>query len=126
MERDAVRVAGFGFRKGAGVESLLAALEAAGGAEGVGRITTVVDKAGAEVFQALADRLGLPVEAVPREALRWVAVETQSEKSEAMYGTGSLSEATALIAAGPKARLLAARAISPDSLATCAIAETFQ
>jgi cobalt-precorrin 5A hydrolase len=51
-------------------------------------------------------------------------VETQSEKSKSMYGTGSLSEAVALIAAGPKARLLAARAISPDTMATCAIAES--
>ena len=88
------------------------------------KIATVVDKAGAEAFQALANRLALPVEAVPSDALPWVAVETRSEKSEAMYGTGSLSEAAALIAAGPKARRLSARAISADSMATCAIAET--
>lgn len=118
-----MKVAGFGFRKGAGVESLLAALDAAGGVDGVARIATVVDKADADAFQALAKQLALPLEAVPAEALPWVAVETQSEKSKAMYGTGSLSEAVALIAAGPKARLLAARAISPDTMATCAIAE---
>jgi cobalt-precorrin 5A hydrolase len=118
-----MRVAGFGFRKAAKVESLLAALEAAGGANGITRIATVDDKANAAAFQALAERLSLPLEAVPAEALPWVAVETQSEKSKAMYGTGSLSEAVALIAAGPTARLLAARAISPDTMATCAIAE---
>lgn len=118
-----MRVAGFGFRKGAGVESLVAALEAAGGRDGVSRIATIGSKAGTDAFQALAERLALPVEAVPAEALPWVAVETQSEKSKAMYGTGSLSEAVALIAAGPRAKLLAARAISPDSMATCAIAE---
>ena len=118
-----MRVAGFGFRKAAGVESLLAALEAAGGADGITRIATVTEKARSEVFLALAERLGLTVEAVPQAALGWAVVDTQSEKSRAMYGTGSLSEAAALIAAGPGARLLVRRAISPDSMATCAIAE---
>ena len=118
-----MKVAGFGFRKGAGIDSLLAALEAAGGQGGLTLIATVADKADAEAFQALADRLALPVEAVPAETLAWVTVETQSEKSKAMYGTGSVSEAAALIAAGPKARLLASRVISPDTMATCAIAE---
>ncbi len=118
-----MKVAGFGFRKGAGVESLMQALEAAGGAAGISRIATVVEKAEAPAFRDLAARLGLPLEAVAKDALPWVAVETQSEKSEAIYGTGSLSEAVALIAAGPKARLLVARTISPDSMATCAIAE---
>ena len=115
-------VAGFGFRRGAEVESLIAALKAAGGTEGLTRIATVTEKADTEVFRALADHLALPIEAVAAEALPWVAVETQSEKSEAMFGTGSLSEAVALVAAGPKARLLAPRTISPDRMATCAIA----
>lgn len=118
-----MKVAGFGFRRGAQVESLLAALEAAGGRAGVTAIASVTEKAGAEVFRDLADRLALPIEAVPKDALSWVAVETRSEKSQDMYGTGSLSEAAALIAAGPNARLRSARAISPDSMATCAIAE---
>jgi cobalt-precorrin 5A hydrolase len=118
-----VKVAGFGFRKGARIESLVAALDAAGGAEGVTRIATEAGKAETEIFRALAARLGLPVEPVTQEALGWATVETQSEKSRAMYRTGSLSEAAALIAAGPGARLLAPRAISADSMATCAIAE---
>lgn len=123
MERDAVKVAGFGFRKGAGVDSLLAALDVAGGRAGLTAIASVTEKAEAEVFQTLAERLGLPVEPVAKAALPRVAVATQSEKSQAMNGTGSLSEAVALIAAGPGAQLVAARAISPDSMATCAIAE---
>ncbi len=118
-----MKVAGFGFRKGAGVNSLLAALDAAGGPVGLNAIATVTEKAEAEVFLALADHLTLPVEAIAKDALPWAAVETQSEKSKAMYGTGSLSEAVALIAVGPKARLLAPRCVSPDSMATCAIAE---
>lgn len=115
-------VAGFGFRKGATVESLLAALAAAGGSEDVVRIATVADKAQAAPLRALADHLALPLQAVPAEALASVAVETQSEKSTDMYGTGSLSEAAALVAAGPNATLVSVRAISPDRMATCALA----
>ncbi len=121
-----MRVAGFGFRKGARVESLLQALNAAGGAYEVSRVATVADKADAAVFIELARCLDLPSEAVEKDALSEAEVETQSEKSAAMYGTGSLSEAVALIAAGPKARLVASRTISSDSMATCAIAEVVE
>ncbi len=103
---------------------MLSALDAAGGPAGVGAIATVRDKASDAVFHALADHLDLPVETVAKDALAWAVVETQSEKSREMYGTGSLSEAVALIAAGPKARLIAPRRISHDRMATCAIAES--
>lgn len=118
-----MRVAGFGFRDGAGLDSLLAALDEAGGGDGLLAIATVRDKADAPVFHALADHLALPVETVDKDALAWAVVDTQSEKSREMYGTGSLSEAVALIAAGPRARLVSPRRISPDRMATCAIAE---
>lgn len=118
-----MRVAGFGFRRGATVESLLAALAAAGGRTGVARLATVAAKADAPVMTALADQLALPLVAVAGNDLATAVVATQSEKSMAMYGTGSVSEAAALIAAGPGARLVAARAISADTMATCAIAE---
>ncbi len=117
-----MKVAGFGFRKGAGVESLLAALEATG-ATGVTKIATAEGKADALAIRALAEQLHLPLEAVSDAALPAAEVLTQSEKSTAMYGTGSLSEAAALIAAGPGARLLGPRVISGDTMATCAIAE---
>lgn len=123
MECHILKVAGFGFRKGASADSLIAALEAAGGGADLTAVATVADKADAPAFQALAEHLDLPINAVPVEALAQAAVATQSEKSKAMYGTGSLSEAVALIAAGPNARLLSARAISADTMATCAIAE---
>ncbi|MEM6385033.1 MAG: cobalamin biosynthesis protein [Pseudomonadota bacterium] len=118
-----MKVAGFGFRRGAKLESLLAALDAAGGPAGLSAIATVTNKAETDVFLALADHLALPIEAVATDALSSVVVATRSEKSNAMYGTGSLSEAAALIAAGPMATLLSPRAISADSMATCAIAE---
>ncbi len=118
-----MKVAGFGFRKGAGIESLMQALVAAGGPNGIERIATVSVKAEAPCFLELAQRLGLPLQSVGQDALSHATVATQSEKSLAMYGTGSLSEAVALLAAGPNARLVTPRVISHDSMATCAIAE---
>lgn len=60
--------------------------------------------------------------AVPADHLAAQPVLTRSAASQATYGTGSVAEAAALAAAGPGARLLSARLISPDRLATCAIA----
>lgn len=118
-----MKVAGFGFRTGASLASLQDALSAAGGAEGLARIATVADKAEASVFKALGDTLGVTIHAVPQDAIAAAPVTTQSVKSQSLRGTGSLSEAAALAAAGPGATLLAVRAISGDKMATCAIAE---
>lgn len=115
-----MRVAGFGFRSGADVESLAAALEATG-ATGVTQLATVAAKA--DGLRGLAERLLLPVEPVPVAKLAAQSVATRSEASLAAWGTGSVAEASALAAAGPGARLLGPRAVSPDGRATCAIAE---
>ena len=115
-------VAGFGFRQGATRESLADALRAAGGAAGVMRVATVAGKAEAPVFKDFAAALAVAAEAVEASRLPAAKVLTASAKSEAMYGTGSLSEAVALIVAGPGARLLGPRVISADRMATCAIA----
>ena len=120
MERHAVRVAGFGFRSEAGLESLLAAFEAAGGGD-IDRIATVAGKA--EGLSALADQLALPIEPVAVETLEAQKTLTRSKASLAAWGTGSVAEASALAAAGPGARLLGPRVVSPDGKATCAIAE---
>ncbi len=116
-------VAGFGFRKDANPESLAAALKATG----ITRVThfaTTDAKANAAPLTDLARQSGIPICAVPADRLPQAAVETQSEKSTRLFGTGSLSEAAALLAAGPNARLIAPRVISPDRMATCAIAES--
>ena len=117
-----MRVAGFGFRKGAGVESLADAL-AATGIGGVTHLATVAVKADAPCLSEMARRLGAPVIVVAQDRLGEAQVTTHSDKSEAMYGTGSVSEAAALNAAGPGARLVVARTVSADRMATCAIAE---
>ena len=116
-----MKVAGFGFRKGANVESLAAAFTAAGGAADV--FATVTAKADAACLTELAARFGVSITPVSADDLPIAKVTTQSDKSTAMFGTGSLSEAAALLAAGPGAWLVSARVISPDSMATCAIAE---
>ena len=119
----ATRVAGFGFRAEATAESLLGALDAAGGTRGVDLLATSSRKAGAAAFTGLAARLGLPVEAVSPGRLSATSTPTEGRSRET-DGTGSLAEAAALASAGPGARLVAPRAVSPDRLATCAIAIT--
>ncbi|MFN3971736.1 MAG: cobalamin biosynthesis protein [Gemmobacter sp.] len=117
-----MRVAGFGFRGSADVAALRAALEAAGGAAGVGAVATAADKAGAAAFAALAGELDLPVMAVPLADIAAAPVAL-SARAPQRYGGRGLAEAAALAAAGPGARLVALRALSPCGRATCAIAE---
>ncbi len=114
--------AGFGFRRNASVESLRRALALAGGAMQPTCLATVTDKAQSAVLQTLAAELHLPVLAVSPEVLCVQITQTFSQASKKAYGTPSLAEAAALAAAGSGARLLAARRISPDRMASCAIA----
>jgi cobalt-precorrin 5A hydrolase len=109
-------VAGFGYRSGATAASLRSALALAqAGAPTVTHVATLADKL------PLLAALGLPVIAV--EAVAGIATPTHSAASLAARGSGSVAEAAALVAAGPGARLIVSRQISPDRMATCAIAE---
>ncbi len=113
-------VAGFGFRS----ETTLAALQdALAQTEGrnVTHLATLVAKA--PLLAQLGQALGLPVIALPPEMLRGQPVLTQSDRVQALHGTGSVAEAAALAAAGPGARLLGPRVISSDGSATAALAE---
>lgn len=114
-------VAGFGFRKGASTDSLRAALAACGAAPDL--LATAADKENSAGLRGLAEELGVPVHAVPPALLQTQITQTHSPASYAAHGTGSVAEAAALAAAGPGARLIAARQISPDRMATCAMAE---
>lgn len=128
-------VAGFGWRAGATSASLRAALELA--LCQVSRLpgpltllATAQDKAQAACLQTLAAQLGLPVRAVPLALLRAMPTPTRSAVVQRLRGSGSVAEAAALAAAAqmsnmqnnPSARLLHPRSISPDRLATCALA----
>lgn len=117
MERGAVIVAGFGFSSRATAESLAGAFRAAG-APAVAALATLADKAAG--LEPLARALGVPVIAVNPPL---PDTPTQGAPSLAARGSGSVAEGAALAAAGPGARLRGARAVSPDRLATCAIAE---
>jgi cobalt-precorrin 5A hydrolase len=117
MERDAMIVAGFGFSTRASTTSLRGAFAAAG-APGVNALATASDKVAG--LAGLGAELGLPVIGIDGPL---PATPTQSPAALAARGTGSLAEGCALAAAGPGAVLLAPRAVSPDRLATCAIAK---
>ncbi|MGP3723545.1 cobalamin biosynthesis protein [Cereibacter sphaeroides] len=101
-------VAGLGFRESATEEELAAAL----GDEAPELLATLEARAALPAFRALALRLGLPVRALPEAALAGVATPTRSARIEERFGTGSIAEAAALVAAGPGATLMRTRRIA--------------
>ena len=121
MERDAVIVAGFGFRSGVSLSSLRAAFALAEQAQPpVTHLATAQDKLA--TLLPLSEALGLPLMGVASDALTAVSTPTRSADSLSARHVGSVAEASAMAAAGAGARLLAPRHISPDRMATCAIA----
>lgn len=115
-------VAGFGFRHAATLAACEAALVQAGlGQRRVTALATLADKA--PLLAPLAAARGIALIALPPERLLHVETPTQSRASLVARGTGSVAEAAALAAAGTGARLIVRRCISPDRMATCAIAE---
>lgn len=114
-------VAGFGFRGGAPLSAMEAALAlACAGLPPVTALAAPHDKAPA--LRPLAAAMGLPVIAVAAEALAAIETPTRSAHSLAARAAGSVAEASALAAAGPGAHLLRTRQVSPDRMATCAVA----
>jgi cobalt-precorrin 5A hydrolase len=122
MERGAMIAAGFGFRPGAGAAALNAAFEAALATAGTTRDSVAIVATLDSRAEALRAMIAQPVVALPVAALAGVATPTQSTRIRAAFGTGSIAEAAALAALGPGARLLAPRHVSPDAMATCALA----
>lgn len=115
-------VAGFGFRKGADMLALRDVLALAQRDHPTVTVLAVPhDKA--HQLAGLAEAMGLPLIAIDPEVLEAARTITQSRASLAARGTGSVAEAVALAGAGPGASLLAPRHISPDRMATCAIAQ---
>ena len=121
-----MRVAGIGFRSGAAMASLqdamTRALELAGGAP-VQALVTESAKSRAPVFRELAQAMALPGLGVTTEDMAQMMTPTQSQRVLDKFGTGSLCEAAALVAAGPNATLVAVRVVSGDGMATAAIAD---
>ncbi|MCK1516254.1 cobalamin biosynthesis protein [Bradyrhizobium sp. 190] len=118
-----MKVAGLGFRRTATLASLREALIAAGGCEGLAAVATVSDKAETAALISLARELNVPIKAVPANVLAGATTLTQSKLIREKFGTGSVAEAAALVAAGRRARLIATRAVSQDRTVTAALAE---
>jgi len=117
-----MKIAGIGFRKSATTQSLRSALDTAGGVLGVQALATIADKASAPSIIELGLQLDLPVCAIEKDDLQAQSTLTVSTKVDSVTGVGSVSEAAALAACGPGSRLIGARAVSSDRLATAAIA----
>lgn len=83
---------------------------------------TTESKATEPGFHEAARELGLTLTFLPLGSLkqRRGASKTHSQRVQAMFGVGSISEAAALVGAGPGSRLLAPRESTP--LVACAIA----
>jgi cobalt-precorrin 5A hydrolase len=125
----AMIVAGVGCKSGASAREIEAAIGAALSQAGVdngtlGLIATSSAKAGEAGVAAAATGRGLKIVFVSQADLEAAGARTltHSERVLAVSGVPSVSEAAALAAAGPGARLLGPRvAVGP---ATCALAVT--
>ena len=121
-----MKVAGFGFRSAATTADLQAALEATGHRPDA--LASIAAKVKTAALRHLANALDLPLITLEEHEVNGAATLTCSPRIKARFGTGSLAEAAALVAArrgqpGASARLLGPRYKSPDGLATVAIAE---
>jgi len=124
---EAMMVAGIGCRKGVKASDVRAAVETALEAHGLAMtalsaLATTELKQGEEAIFLAGRDLALPVIVVTNEALKAVSSDTLSHSglSQAKAGTPSVSEASALAAAGKGAKLLGPRIVLGP--VTCAIA----
>src|SRR5690606_5238640 len=114
MAGAAMRVAGIGCRADAPLAALQAALDAAEAQAGpVDALATIAARG--PHLAPLAGLRALPLHLV---AVEGIATPTQSPRILALHGTGSVAEAAALAAAGPGARIVAVRHVSPCGQAT--------
>lgn len=114
-------VAGFGCRAGTTLASLEAALTLAAADRRPALLAAPADRV--PLVAPIADKLGLRLVAIDAPLLRAMETPTRSAVSLDRRGVGSVAEAAALAAAGPGARLVQRRCVSPDRQATCALAE---
>ncbi|WP_237050063.1 cobalamin biosynthesis protein [Microvirga ossetica] len=119
-------VAGVGFRRSVAADEIVVlvelALERASLArDALDRLATIAALAETPAFKEAARRLNVTAIPVTESALAEAAphVRTQSARSIAAHGVGSVAEAAALAAAGSRASLIVERIASPA--ATCAL-----
>jgi cobalt-precorrin 5A hydrolase len=112
-------IAGIGFRASVTLPSLQALL----GQTPIDALAVAADKADHPVVAALVQDLAKPLFIIALRELATDRATTPAPQQPDRYGHMSLAEATALAAAGPEARLIQSRLVSPDGTATLAIAE---
>lgn len=113
---------GIGLRTGAGPASLaglFASLDLAPGAP----VALPAFRAAHPVLDWLRAE-GFQLHLIAPEALLGLRTPTQSPRQLAAYGTGSMAEACALALAGQDARIIRARILSGDRLASAALAQS--
>jgi len=122
-------IAGVGCRSGTSAQEIDAAIDAALAAAGLAAnvlamVATSKAKAREPGIAAAAVARGVPFTVVPTPALQGASSRTisRSEYALALAGVPSVSEAAALAAGGPTARLLAPRIAVGRT--TCALADT--
>ncbi|WP_230533666.1 cobalamin biosynthesis protein [Microvirga roseola] len=120
-------VAGVGFRRNVAADEIVALVEqaiarAALTGDALERLATVAPLAALPAFREAARRLAVDTASVAEPDLTAAAprVGTQSARALAAYGVGSVAEAAALAAAGPRSELILERIASGS--ATCALA----
>ena len=125
----AVIFAGIGCRRGTSAPEIEAAIRVALARAGlvitqIEAIATSIGKQAEPGIAAAAAKLGLPIMPIAEAQLKAAGerATTRSERVLALTGVPSLAEAAALAAAGPSARLVAARLVV--GAATCALASS--
>ena len=122
-------VAGIGFRRSVEADEIVALVEqamerAALARDALIKLATIEVLSTLPAFTEAARRLDAVATPVAQTALLATAphVRTQSARSIAAHGVGSVAEAAALAAAGPHPRLMLERITSAS--ATCALARS--
>jgi cobalt-precorrin 5A hydrolase len=127
MSAPALIAAGIGLRPGTDEAAIRACLDLALNRlalvpADLGCLATVSARVAEPGLAALSARLGLPLVGLPDEALAGMdaGCATRSTRVVALYGVGSVAEASALAAAGPGAELILPRIAL--GRVTCAVA----
>lgn len=116
-------IIGCGFRQNASIESFESALSKLPTIENYSGICVPEDKITHDALRAFAKKMVLPIYGIKTDAITSAATYSQSKKIIEVRHTGSVAEAAALAFFRVPARLVAARAISNDRYAVCAIAK---
>ena len=116
-------IIGCGFRQNASIESFESALSKLPNVEHYSGICVPEDKITHNALCAFAKKMVLPIYGIKMDAIANAATYSQSKKIFEIRHTGSVAEAAALAFFKAPARLVAARAISNDRYAVCAIAK---